>query len=72
MDNIHAGRIMDKVDGYIRHCETALHNRDCPYLAFGCLGCTFKPLVSLSSMSKYTQAVAQSLSQVKMDFDGRA
>ena len=42
MGEIHAGPIMDKIEGIPRHCETVLHNSRCPYLKFGCLGCTFK------------------------------
>lgn len=40
MGEMHMGPIMDKIDGFARHCETLLPNHACPYLAFGCLGCT--------------------------------
>lgn len=42
MSELHMGPIMDKREGWERHCETVLRNSDCPYLAMGCLGCTRK------------------------------
>jgi hypothetical protein len=36
----YAGSIMDERAGFEQHCKTTLRNSDCPYLRFGCLGCT--------------------------------
>jgi hypothetical protein len=44
---IHAGTIMEPTMGIPRHCDTTLMNSTCPYLAMGCLGCTFKSLVDM-------------------------
>jgi hypothetical protein len=44
---IHAGTIMEPTMGIHRHCDTTLMNSTCPYLAMGCLGCTFKSLVDM-------------------------
>ena len=37
-----AGPIMDEIKGLPQHCYTVLRNSRCPYLKFGCLGCTPK------------------------------
>ena len=37
---IHLGPIMDEREGFTRHCYTVEPNSKCPYLKFGCLGCT--------------------------------
>lgn len=46
MSELHMGPIMDKREGWERHCETVLPNHACPYLAMGCLGCTRKSAVA--------------------------
>lgn len=32
-----------EIFGIIAHCETVLHNHDCPYLNHGCTGCRMVP-----------------------------
>lgn len=40
----HKGKVMKKKNDVLRRCETNLENTVCPYLQFGCLGCTFKEI----------------------------
>jgi hypothetical protein len=55
---LHAGPIMDPVEGKIRHCDTAvLLNSECPYLELGCLGCTLNCPIGVSVFEELTPTV---------------
>ena len=50
----HKGKVMKKISGLPRHCETSTVNSNCPYLQLGCNGCTFKQrLHSLKNIASY-------------------
>lgn len=50
---IHAGPIVDEIEGVPQHCKTTLFNSRCPYLKLGCLGCTRKSsMIPVQSLSR--------------------
>jgi hypothetical protein len=49
----YAGPVMDERAGFEQHCKTILRNSDCPYLRFGCLGCT--PRFSVMNLHALTR-----------------
>ncbi len=53
---MYAGPVMeyDSAIG-LRHCETVLPNRDCPYLPWGCKGCTFRLPIHINMRSVYIE-----------------
>lgn len=60
---LHAGPVMDKIDGLARHCETVLPNHDCPYLALGCLGCTRKSQIKCETLILLPQLITNLIKQ---------
>lgn len=49
----HEGKVMAKVPGKDRHCETTNVNSGCPYLQLGCKGCTFRHRINLRRIASY-------------------
>ena len=50
----HDGKVIAKVPGKDRNCETTNVNSSCYYLQLGCKGCTFKYRIhELKSIASY-------------------
>lgn len=47
-----------RLPGIIPHCETVLHNHDCPYIVRGCTGCFLKPLPIDDTLIKFLSGMA--------------
>lgn len=54
-NEMYVGPVMDETEGFLRHCYTVLRNSKCPYLKFGCLGCT--PRWAVFNLTDWAEAI---------------